>query len=112
MMAIDSAIAGHQHDRVDVVRDPRPGIASAKPRTARFMPARREELRLRRAQQRDGEHPAPSGAEEIGRPGTAEIPDGPAEDRRGRRPEPGEEREPAEISGVALGELGDQGLRA
>jgi hypothetical protein len=50
-----------------------------------FLSRRREELGLRRAQQRDGQHPAPRGADEIGWPGTGEIPNGAAEDRR--RPE-------------------------
>ena len=64
------------------------------------------------AQQCNGQYRAPSGAKEISRPRTAEIPDHAGENGRRRRAEPGKEAELADIAGVALGELGDQGLCA
>jgi hypothetical protein len=97
-----------QHDRADVVRSSGQGVVGAEPHSSRSVPfSRPEDFGLRRAQQRDRQHRAPSGAKEIGRPGSAIIRDRAGENRRRRRAEPGEEAELADISGIALGELGD-----
>jgi hypothetical protein len=109
----DSAPIADASDRAGVVRSSGQGVGGAEPRSARSVRwSRSENLGLGRAQQCDGQYRAPTGAEEISRPGSAKIPDHARENGRRRRAEPGKEAEPPDIASVALGELGNQGLRA
>jgi hypothetical protein len=71
-----------------------------------------ENLRFGCAQQCNRQYRAPGGAEQISRPSSAGIPDHTGKNRRRRRAQPGKEAELADIAGITLGELGDQGLRA
>ena len=102
-----------QLDRADVVGRPGPSVTGAEPSPAgSARQLRREELRLGSTEERGRQYRAPGGSKQISRPRAAEVPHRSRDNWRRGRAKPGEKAEPAEIFGIALGQLGDQRLCA